>query len=87
MQMLSSVQRSSHRLFSNWAATVEKQAVRRKPQRGFVPKPKKEDALTCHANEWKYKHNNIRGQRKKKTDEKDSYKICHTCSTFLQILK
>lgn len=52
MQMLLSVQRSSHRLFSNWAATVEKQAVRRKPQRGygFVPKPKKEDALTCHAN-------------------------------------
>lgn len=27
------------------------------------------------------------GKEKKKTDEKDSYKICHTCSTFLQILK
>lgn len=26
-------------------------------------------------------------EKKKKTDKKDSYKICHTCSTFLQILK
>lgn len=25
--------------------------------------------------------------KEKKTDEKDSYKIRHTCSTFLQILK
>lgn len=78
MQMPVHVQWSDHQLFSNWAATMEKQAARCKPLRGcaFVPKPEKEAALTCHANEWKYKHNNIRGGEKKTNNTHDKYSSC-----------
>lgn len=67
--MSSPDQWSGHQLFSDQAATVEKQAARCKRQQGygFVLNPEKEAALTGHANmEWKYKYSEMREKKQEK---------------------